>query len=145
MRSPSQEYLLKMISSFETPVGATQLVKAIFLDEARENRQKPFYQFYRWYYGPYSKEIAKDIEVLVEHGDIARDRKGDSLVYYSKHSSTEFVQLAKAIATDTKKSLKPFLERLYEAFGIKNFEMGEAIHFDSNTKSQAIDFINQLK
>lgn len=133
-----------MISSFDEPVGATQLVKAIFLEEAIAKRSQPNYQFYRWYYGPYSKEITKDLEALVEYGDIVKERKGDALVYKSKKHDKEFKEIATVVSLNTRKSLKPFLEKLYSVFGIHKLNMGEIIKFDSTQKDKAIDFMKQI-
>ena len=145
MSKGSQNYLLNMIGSFRAPVGATQLVKAVFLEEAISNHAIPKYRFYRWYYGPYCKELSKDLEALVEAGDVLKERKGESLVYRSKLPSNEFTEIAGAIESGTKGSLKPFLEELYKKFDVYNMVMGQFIDFNSDVKMKADSFLRDLR
>lgn len=65
--------LMYLISKVRGNIGRTKLQKLVYLIECimAKNKLKTFnYNFYRWDYGPFTQEIFKDEESLVENGII---------------------------------------------------------------------------
>lgn len=133
--------LLKLLQMSNDGInGKTRLQKLVFDIEAKNRkrgRTDTFnYKFLRWEYGPYSKELQKDIDSLVELGLVNFDGR----VYKINSKGLSLLSKAEKFVSNSNKKiieeslekyktipLQKLLEQIYDEYDVKNFKMGEVM------------------
>jgi len=68
-----QRFLLELLRNLDSKVTATDLQKVVFLYFMNTNPNDPHYEFVPYKFGPYSFQLAQDVEVLCKCGYIHSD------------------------------------------------------------------------
>lgn len=136
--------LLRLIELSNDIVGKTRLQKLVFEVESNsrnEGLESTFnYKFIRWHYGPYSKEVTKDMEFLMKKKLV--DFNESSNIYKLTDKGKEFIQrkwktidefglneklMKKTITKFNDMELKDLLEKVYKEHKVNSYNMGETI------------------
>ncbi len=93
--------LLLLVSGEKRPiVGRTRFQKLIFL--AMNKYSEHWYSFIPYNYGPYSKELQQDIDVLIEKGLINEEQESleDDRIIYSYSATIDGLLFFNKLQTD---------------------------------------------
>jgi uncharacterized protein YwgA len=133
--------IMRLIQLSNGVDGKTRLQKLVFETETRIRKigstQTFNYKFIRWHYGPFSKELTKDVNFLltqefmiVEKNRYILSTKGREFLKKAEKITKQFnnEEIMFRIVTDLNNlGLNKLLKKVYEDHGVKNYKMGEVI------------------
>lgn len=135
--------LMRLIELSNGIQGRPRLQKLVFETEAR-SRQHGItdtfnYKFIRWHFGPYAKEVSRDLDILIEKG-LVEERHNE--YYYLTDAGYKYINNTKnimnllfngesimkdTIAISSNENLKELLNEVYKKYNVMNYKMGEVI------------------
>lgn len=91
-----KEFVLELIARLGKIEGRTRLQKIVFLGQMELGLPK-FFEFDKYYYGPYSWELTETLEDLISTGQIIEESesRGDCITYIYSLPDFELAELGK--------------------------------------------------